>query len=285
MSTVRCIFERGIDIRLVGERWRISSGLSDLSYTSLSEAAGALSPLRPVLLYSGPAGEQDRPSLMRPNVWGFFRSTRQSSAGRDWRTMDHAYQLEYLVDAIQYHCINIGKLYAAIVMTFMEHLQQDGEFGKSGVAALSHQTEPYFEFDALIGCARRAYDSTRYLLWALYGDRGSVPNSLEATLKGHHRIPPDLHARLASSWHQFGIPLSDYRHCIHHYVSVDFAMASAVMRRLPIGAWGVTMRIPDNPQVRSHKHFTFRRDLDALTYAWELAFEMLDVAKAVSDAP
>ena len=284
MTTLRTVHENGVDIRLVGDRWRITSGPPDLSFPSLLAARAAVAPLRPILLFSGPAGERDRSSLMRPNDFGFFNWTALEETGHDVRTVRHIYQLEYLLDAIQYHCTNLARLYASITAEFCEGTYPPG-FGSNGVAILAHRTEPYFEFDALIGCAKRTYESLRYLIWYHFGGPGSVPRSLEATLSAQQRVPESLRERLSASWRQFGAPLTAYRDCIHHYVTVDFGMASALMRRLPIGAWGVTMRIPDNPEVRSQKRFTFQLDRDALTYGWEVAFEVLDVAAAVCRAP
>ena len=34
------------------------------------------------------------------------------------------------------------------------------------------------------------------------------------------------------------------------------------------------LRIPDNPEVKSAKKFTFGRDLDAMTYGWELITDL-----------
>jgi hypothetical protein len=43
------------------------------------------------------------------------------------------------------------------------------------------------------------------------------------------------------------------------------------------------LRIPDNPQARSKELFTFALNRDALTYAWALVDEILDVAIEVAD--
>jgi hypothetical protein len=93
-------------------------------------------------------------------------------------------------------------------------------------------------------------------------------------------IPQHLHEQLRASWETYGVLLTHYRDCIHHYVPVDFGLASAFMRRHPSHAWTTTMRIPDNPETRSKKQFSFALGRDALTYAWEISDEVLGVTMA-----
>jgi hypothetical protein len=44
------------------------------------------------------------------------------------------------------------------------------------------------------------------------------------------------------------------------------------------GIWTCSVLIPDNPEARSAKKFTYKSNIDALTYGWELANEIVDVA-------
>ena len=72
--------------------------------------------------------------------------------------------------------------------------------------------------------------------------------------------------------------------CIHHYVPVDRGMASAEMNRLQSGIWTTTILIPDNPEARSTRAFTFDLHRDALSYSWELAHTIILLSAEVVDA-
>jgi hypothetical protein len=111
-----------------------------------------------------------------------------------------------------------------------------------------------------------------------------MPRSLETLLKTRSDIPEALHERLSASWQNFGVPLTRYRDCIHRYVPVDFGLASALMRRHPLGVWMTSVRIPDDPEVRSKKRFTFILGRDALPCGWELADGVLGVSIAAVEA-
>jgi hypothetical protein len=55
------------------------------------------------------------------------------------------------------------------------------------------------------------------------------------------------------------------------------------MNRLSSGIWGTTVLIPDNPEARSPKRFTFGLRRDALSYSWELAEAILVVVSEVTE--
>lgn len=49
------------------------------------------------------------------------------------------------------------------------------------------------------------------------------------------------------------------------------------------GVWGAMARIPDNPEVRSKQRFSFKEDLDALTFGWQAACAVLRVLRLVAN--
>ena len=85
------------------------------------------------------------------------------------------------------------------------------------------------------------------------------------------------------SWDEFGEKLTDYRHCIQHYIPIGLGFADAMMLPLQGNIWSVTFLIPDNPDVRSKSRFQYDSQIDALTYGWSLANEIRDIAKLVID--
>jgi hypothetical protein len=96
--------------------------------------------------------------------------------------------------------------------------------------------------------------------------------------------PKQLAAGLGSSWTDVGEKLKDYRDCTQHHVSMDLGGTIVTMKCLGDGVWRAWARIPDNPETKSKKKFTYAAGHDALTYGWEVANEVLSLASAVVDA-
>jgi len=83
-----------------------------------------------------------------------------------------AYAVDYTVGAVGYHCKRLAEVYAEISRHFPNVIRFFPK-NTTGLATFPYVPEPYYEFDALITAARRAYDSTRYLLWYSFGPRNS----------------------------------------------------------------------------------------------------------------
>ena len=288
VEILRSVLEHGVELRSANEGWTVSSAPAGagINFKSLSEAVAAHSPFRPVLVTEKRNFGGDLTLLLRCDAKELFGVCISDLMNRPLApdTVYPVYHLSYLLGAVGYHCQRLAEIYADIARHYCQITQIPGH-GDNDVATFGYQTEPYYEFEALIGAARRTYDSARYVLWRRFGSKkSSAPRSLERLLKAPTNMPDTLHQRLARSWQNFGVPLTNYRDCIHHYVPVDFGLASAFMRRHSSRAWTTTIRIPDNPEVRSKNQFTFALDRDALTYAWELADEVLTVTMAVVEA-
>jgi hypothetical protein len=294
MEILRWVLEHGIELRSADKRWTVSSASpgAGINFKSLSDALMAHLPLRPVLVTEKRNFGGDLTLLLRCNDKGTFNlcvsDLMQSKLALDM--LHPVHRLTYLLGAVGYHCQRLAEVYADIAkdycqITQITQITQIPGHGDNDVASLQNQTEPYYEFEALIGAARRTYDSARYILWPRFGPKkDSMPRSLERLLKMRTNMPEALHERLATSWQKFGVSLTNYRDCIHHYVPVEFGLASAITRRHSSQAWMTTIWIPDNPEARSKNQFTFGLHRDALTYAWELADEVLGVSTAVVEA-
>jgi hypothetical protein len=205
----------------------------------------------------------------------------------------HAHHIAYLVGAVAYHCKRMAETYAAICRQYAAGCRQLAAI--RGVAASSPdrvsdraiflgQPEPYYEFDAAITAARRAYDISRFLIWRRFGGAGSLPSSFKRTVNAASNLPDDLRSRLEKSWTEFGERITDYRDCIQHYVPVDFGLTSALMEKVADAFWSVRIRIPDNPEARKKKAFTYAKGCDALSYSREVAEELLTVMTLVIDS-
>ena len=269
-SVHRIVFERGISL------YRKESGF----YTHLNSKGGPVhidptrlveTGLRPLLATLRlPAGvpvtlifNSDKRGVKQFSAMGLFE-----------RHGYHAFSLDYLTSALKYHLDALAQSYESVRDRFLDATLIPGA-GLGNEVIFSYQLEPYFEFDAAVTVARRAYDSCRYVLWQRWGpSQRDVPNSFYRTVPLCTRLDPAVRDDLIASWERYGKNLTDYRDCIQHYVPVDFGLASSFMKQVLPGVWSASARIPDNPQARSKSAFRFTRKLDALSFAWEVAVEV-----------
>lgn len=197
-------------------------------------------------------------------------------------SIQRRHNLAYVASSVVYHCKRLADAYSGIALDMVRMSSIPGHVDASFVS-YSYQLEPYFELDALLTAARRAYDTSRYILWGAFGpDKGGIPSNFKKTLRACRSLPLELKAILEQSWETYGEQLTDYRDCIMHYSPIDFGFSTANMQKLDGGVWSVLMRIPDNPDAKSQAAFTFSNGLDALTYGWELTNEILRVATAIT---
>ena len=85
------------------------------------------------------------------------------------------------------------------------------------------------------------------------------------------KLNPIVREDLQNSWERWGVLLTSYRDCVHHYVPLDFGLTTISVHDEGHGVWSASARIPDNPEARSKKNFKFQRGRDALTYGWQVA--------------
>lgn len=289
MHIISIVFEGGIELRFDNGHWTFPSApvTSGVVFSSLPDATECLAPLRPVLITVQLDSGGTRTSLLKCDGSNDFNVDVTNLMNRPnmGKMVYPFYHLNYLVGAVGYHCQRLAEHYAQIAVQYRKIQEIPGFFDSSDMGSYSYQTEPYYEFDSLIGAARRSYDCTRFILWPHFGSKnGSMPRSLKKLLEGANQLPDLLHEQLTISWQNFGQLLTHYRDCLHHYVPVDIGLASATMRRHQVGAWTTTLLIPDNPEARSKKKFTFKLNRDALTYGWELTNEILFISTTVVNA-
>jgi hypothetical protein len=286
MNIVRVVYESGIQAALQDGRWRLASCDFDppVTFGTLPAATSGLR-LRPILITEILTNRRERTFLLDATAKDLIalRISTFTGLGSTGSEIFHFHHLSYLLGAVAYHCERLAQLYAEICHEFVRVRFPDTS--ETNFVTFEYQPDPYYEFDALVTAARRTYDYSRYLLWQAFGDgSSSVPRSLAATLPCCNHMPPQLRERIDASWKQYGELLTDYRDCLQHYVPLDFGMASASMYRLPCRAWAMTLRIPDNPGVRSKRLFTYALQRDVLTYGYEVTNELLHVMQALGDA-
>ena len=283
MPIARLIFEEGVELVAAVGGWRTVGSTEQLTFPSRHAIEAALAPRRTVLVVDGRQDGSSLSLLLNRTTKEYY-PLAVSSLTSGPLAAEHAFDIlniAYVLGAVGYHCTRLAELYAGVVNQFARMTRISG-FGNETAASFGHQAGPYYEFDALLGAARRCYDSTRYLLWKKFGSKGTMPSSLARLLaSGPDLLPAPLFELLSDSWQNHGVALTAYRDCVHHYVPVDDVLASASMLRMPSGIWTARMRIPDNPEARSRDRFKFAKNIDALTFCWVLADEILKVVRAV----
>jgi len=305
MVPIRVIYEKGITAQFIGSDWYIintSSGLPEK--IGNLEIVTQRYNVRPVIITER-ATESDGNSHEFDLL---LRTVNRESFGlkiTDWEqysikigisdksiAFDKFINIEYLLRAVEYHCIRIALLYAEackknamLNLLFNRNRDDQREWIHTGVG------EIYYEFDAMITAIRRTYDSYRYLLWHYFGTKGSVPSSFYRTLECCPRMPITLKERLIESWSKHGEEVTSYRDCIQHYVPIDFGISSIIIQKFDEGILSIRAPIPNNPSAKSRYNFKYdmkKGDLsvgrDALTYGWEAANEVLEIAFAILES-
>ncbi|MCL4561029.1 MAG: hypothetical protein M1281_10480 [Chloroflexi bacterium] len=191
--------------------------------------------------------------------------------------------IRYIADALHYHVMALHSQYEIILNKNMRFSFIASKENINSYTFMD-QASPYYEFDALLAVARRAYDTCRYLLWNAFKpgkDYGTVPRSFERTIPLCSNLDPLIRKDLQSSWDKWGSRLTSYRDCIMHYCPVDFGMSNVFLHQEFPNVWTVRAPIPDNPNARSKDKFTYKDKIDALSFGWNLACEILCVLRTV----
>ncbi len=278
----RVFFEHGVALRRVeASEWRCEAAVHYLSLppTEFGRRYG----LRPITAIMS-MGAAPSYSLVFPARTGKALDVQLSELQQLTYAKKHSdyfrttRSLIFLLYAVIYHTKRLAVHYADAIehsIQFPHHTDAD--------RVTTHSYEAFFEFDAMVTAAIRAIDSTRYALWQAYGEKCSVPSSLRRTIDNCRRLPDSVKDRVEDTWDSRLAYAKEYRDCIQHYVAVGSA-SWAMLTRIDNLFWTMLLRIPDNPEAKSAKLFTFDRNLDAMTYAWELVTDVFDLAALILQA-
>ena len=194
-----------------------------------------------------------------------------------------AEKVAYIPRSVSYHCRKLADNYSLVRSDFSAMQRLDRE-SKSGEVLFSANCCVWFEFDALVTAVRRAYDSTSSILWNVFGNRVDCPDAFYETYPKCERLPKYLRDRLEGSWKKVGMRVTSYRNNVQHYANMEFGMCSVKMIPMNDFLWGMKVLIPDNPEVRSRNKLQYKEEVDALSYGWKIACEVLDVISSIIDA-
>jgi len=289
LNIIQVVFEKGVTVQLsTKELWQFHPFRDLLTKITIQikDIANDYN-VRPILITDQLAPSRTRTYLLPINLGtGILEMDLSQITSNRWENdamLHSVFNVHYIVGATIYHCKRLAKIYSQICNTFANlPIQVKSDSDKM---TFGNFPEPYYEFDALITAARRAYDSTRYILWRVFcPGSGSVPSSFKRTLPQCKNLPSSLATRLETSWSEYGMKLTDYRNCIQHYVPLDYGITSAHMSRIDERLWSTTMLIPDNPEVKSTAKLRYKTKIDALTYGWMITNEIVDISTEIINA-
>lgn len=290
MNIIRIVYEKGVEARLHEDgKWRFSSNPNRNKTVGIKDLKQEYG-LNPILIAERFKGWQnqitERTFLLLPGANKLYEleaSDLISSVPPRFPTYEKGLNIQYIIEAVNYHCKNLVEQYALIARRYSEIIIRfKSEGDRRGL--FQGRSEPYFEFDALVTVIKRAYDSTRYVVWELFGPKNSsIPSSFYRTIQSCS-IPIELKERLEKSWNTVGEKLTDYRDCIQHYSPIYFGLTSVHMNKIDDGPWSVSVLIPDNPKARSMSKFKFEKNIDALDFGWKSAAEILDISSLILEA-
>jgi hypothetical protein len=209
------------------------------------------------------------------------RIVRLGEVGRAHVAADYLEEkdLRYVLLACAYHLERVATYYRDVTQRF-ESLHP------AGTAREGNTSDPrvYYEIDAFFGTARRWYEQLRRLLWKHYG-MGTRPRSIDGVLKSSQiALPARYRSTLKASWREHGIRVGAYRDCLMHNDPLNDGNTTCWVERWG-ERWGMTVRLPSNPEAKSRACFDFASGPDALDYCHELLCHLTDLAEATVALP
>ena len=184
------------------------------------------------------------------------------------------YDLRYCVLATLYHMNRLIDLYASITQLF-ERLHPLG----TAIRGNTFDPRVFYEIDAFLGAARRVYESIVHVLWKHYHPRTSGRwRSIRSAVNSLDKVPPLFATELQQSWNNFGEKLSAYRDCVAHYTPLTDGSTTCWMEWYG-NRWGMTVKLPANPNKKSRKAFDFNSGPEALSYCHSVASHLVKLCE------
>ena len=185
--------------------------------------------------------------------------------------------LRYSVLAALYHLNQLVDLYVRLTRLFeRKHPPSTSARGNTG------DPRVFYEIDAFLGAARRVYESMRKVLWKHYHSPGTTGRwrSIRTVVESPHDIPSPFVAELRKSWETFGKKLASYRDCVAHYDPLNDGHTTCWMNWHG-NRWGVTIKLPSNPDTKGRYAFDFDSGPEALSYCHEVACHLVELCESL----
>jgi hypothetical protein len=192
------------------------------------------------------------------------------------------YDMRYCLRASLYHLNRVIDLYVE-KCRLLEQIHPDRP-----TEGNTNDSRIFFEVDAFLGAARRAYDAISNVIWKhLVGGPNRWDSAHDAVkwMKKHPgKVPTEVEQTYIESWDTSGAKLTDYRDYIMHHVPLTDGGETVWMNYFG-GRWGATMALPKNPEAKSRARSNLTKDIDALSYCHGVATELMRLAEFVTAQP
>jgi len=184
--------------------------------------------------------------------------------------------LRYSVLAALYHLNRLVDLYVRLTRLF----ERDYPPGKA-VRGNTDDPRVFYEIDAFLGAARRVYEFTEKLILKHYfpgkKHRGS---SMQNVINMLRKVLPLFATELQESWNKFGKNLKDYRDCVAHNDPLNEGSNTCWMNWHG-NRWGMTIRLPANPDEEKRTGFDFDSGPEALSYCHSVACHLVELCESL----
>ena len=184
--------------------------------------------------------------------------------------------LRYSVLAALYHLNRLVDLYVRLTRLF----ERDYPPGKA-VRGNTDDPRVFYEIDAFLGAARRVYEFTEKLILKHYfpgkKHRGS---SMQNVINMLRKVLPLFATELQESWNKFGKNLKDCRDCVAHNDPLNEGSNTCWMNWHG-NRWGMTIRLPANPDEEKRTGFDFDSGPEALSYCHSVAWHLVDLCESL----
>ena len=268
----RVTFERGICIeRDLNGAWRYLNSRQPIAVSNPGNVLASLG-VRPVLAEG--RHESGRVSFLLPSTKGHLLDIY-----RDELTLPKP--MPFMMDAMLFHCSTLTKAYADACIRFVDASPKNSagvetSSGRSENPVVIELAAPFFQFDALLTTLIIGYEAIRQPILKVHASGKETTRSF-ADIATTGKLSSAIQKRLQLSRDNCYLPAKRFRHCIHHHLDIAPSSWCRFENKF-LSLWSLKVGLPDNPTQKSAAAFTFEKELDVLTVAWEYVSEFFALA-------
>lgn len=267
-SFVRIIYNRGLQLLKSDKGWLIPSSSIIHRVSTPQEfqerfAARPLTGYRDLAPFLYPRVIFDRDG----NVLG--KSRYLEGYVEDSERRIYKYMVEHYLSTAATHLAYLGESYAGLAVLKNHEEWQIGD----DVAVRSSPklfNSALLHAESVCAALISALDTSRFLIWRLRGKTpDTLPRAIDAMIDHSTSAFEAALTPVADVWNYWADSIENYRDCFTNYNSVTDLGGRSGGELLFDDIWEICIDLPDNPEARTPRDFTFANDVDALEFCWE----------------
>lgn len=184
--------------------------------------------------------------------------------------------LRYCVLAMLYHLNRLIDFYVRLTQLFERKFPP-------GTAIHGNTGDPrvFYEIDAFLGAARRIYEFIeKVILKHYFPGKKRRGSSIQNVINMLRKVLPFFATELKESWDTVGKQLKDYRDCVAHNDPLNDGGTTCWMNWHG-NRWGMTIRLPANPDEEKRTAFDFNSGPEALSYCHSVACHLVKLCESL----